>query len=303
MGENKGKGWSLGLAGLRGPAAFWLGIFFLAPLALILAYSFGTSGIYGGITLGFNPGNYLKVFDPLYLQITVRTLVIATLTTLFCLALGYPLAYFIALRGGRWKNVLLIFVMVPFWTSLLIRAYAWVVILGGNGLANRALQFLGDHGRPDQPDLHSPGVLMGMVYSYLPFMILPLYATLEKFDVNLKEAAKDLGASRWHTFWRVTFPLSMPGVIAAASWSLSPPPGSSLYPNLLGGSQPWLLGNLIQQQFLNGPGLGFWERVGDDARGALIGAIMFYVRRVGTDKLGRYLRWAAKATRDSLRRA
>ena len=286
MGEKKGKGWSLGLAGLLGPAAFWLGIFFLAPLALILAYSFGTSGIYGGITLGFNPGNYLKVFDPLYLQITVRTLIIAALTTLFCLALGYPLAYFIALRSGRWKNILLILVMVPFWTSLLIRAYAWVVILGGNGLANRALQFFGITDGPISLIFTPQAVLMGMVYSYLPFMILPLYATLEKFDVNLKEAAKDLGASRWHTFWRVTFPLSMPGVIAGSILVFIPSAGEFVIPNLLGGSQTVLLGNLIQQQFLNARDWAFGSALSMMLAVLLIGAIMFYVRRVGADKVG-----------------
>src|ERR671921_1486249 len=138
-----GRGWTLRLVGLLTPVTLWLGLFFLVPLLLILAYSFGTSGVYGGITLGFNPGNYLKVFDPLYLEIIVRTFVIALINTFLCLVLGYPLAYFIALKGGRWKNTLILMVMIPFWTSLLLRAYAWVVILGGNGIANRILQFLG----------------------------------------------------------------------------------------------------------------------------------------------------------------
>ena len=284
--DEKRKGWSLGLAGLLGPAAFWLGLFFLAPLMLILAYSFGTSGVYGGLTLGFNPGNYLKVFDPLYLEITLRTLVIATLNTLICLALGYPLAYFITQRGGRWKNILLVLVMVPFWTSLLIRAYAWVVILSGNGLANRALQFLGITDGPINLIFTPQAVLMGMVYSYLPFMILPLYATLEKFDGSLKEAAKDLGASRWHTFWRVTFPLSMPGVIAGSILVFIPSAGEFVIPNLLGGSQTVLLGNLIQQQFLNARDWAFGSALAVMLAVMLIGAIMFYVRRVGADKLG-----------------
>ncbi len=284
--DEKRKGWSLGLAGLLGPATFWLGIFFLVPLLLILAYSFGTSGVYGGLTLGFNPGNYLKVFDPLYLEITLRTLVIAALNTLICLALGYPLAYFIALRGGRWKTIFLILVTIPFWTSLLIRAYAWVVILSGNGLANRALQFLGITDGPINLIFTPQAVLMGMVYSYLPFMILPLYATLEKFDTSLKEAAKDLGASRWHTFWRVTFPLSMPGVIAGSILVFIPSAGEFVIPNLLGGSQTVLLGNLIQQQFLNARDWAFGSTLAVMLAVMLIGAIMFYVRRIGTDKLG-----------------
>src|SRR5918997_893586 len=119
--ESQKSGWSLRLAGLLAPVTVWLGLFFLMPLLLILAYSFGTSGVYGGITLGFNPGNYLKVFDPLYLEIIVRTFVIAALTTLICFALGYPLAYFITFKGRRWRKVLILLVMVPFWTSFLIR--------------------------------------------------------------------------------------------------------------------------------------------------------------------------------------
>ena len=183
--ESKGRGWSLGLAGLLAPVTIWLGLFFLVPLLLILAYSFGTSGVYGGIKLGFNPGNYLKVFDPLYLEIVGRTFVIAALNTLLCLALGYPLAYFIVFKGRRWRNALILFVMVPFWTSLLIRAYAWVVILGGNGIANRTLQFLGITDEPLTLIFTREAVLMGMVYSYLPFMVLPLYAALEQFDTRL----------------------------------------------------------------------------------------------------------------------
>jgi len=235
MGERKRRGWSPGLAGLLAPVTVWLGLFFLVPLLLILAYSFGTSGIYGGITLGFNPGNYLKVFDPLYLEIIVRTFVIALINTLLCFLLGYPLAYFIALKGGRWKSTLILLVMVPFWTSLLLRAYAWVVILRGNGFANRTLQFLGITDEPITLIFTPEAVLMGMVYSYLPFMILPLYAALEKFDVRLKEAAQDLGASRWHTFWRVTFPLSMPGVIAGSILVFIPSAGEFVIPDRLGG--------------------------------------------------------------------
>jgi spermidine/putrescine transport system permease protein len=285
MGEERGRGWTLGLAGLLTPLTIWLGLFFLVPLLLILAYSFGTSGVYGGITLGFNPGNYLKVFDPLYLEIVVRTLVIALITTLICLALGYPLAYFIAMKGGSWKNVLILLVMIPFWTSLLLRAYAWVVILGGNGIANRALQFLGITDGPVDLIFTPQAVLMGMVYSYLPFMILPLYAALERFDVRLKEAAQDLGASRWHTFWRVTFPISMPGVIAGSILVFIPSAGEFVIPNLLGGARTVMVGNLIQQQFLQARDWAFGSALAVMLAALLLGAILFYVRRVGPEKL------------------
>jgi spermidine/putrescine transport system permease protein len=285
MGEQKGRGWSLGLAGLLAPVTFWLGLFFLVPLLLILAYSFGTSGVYGGITLGFNPGNFLKVFDPLYLEIIVRTFVIALITTLLCLTLGYPLAYFIALKSGSWKNVLILMVMIPFWTSLLLRAYAWVVILNGNGIANRTLQFLGITDEPLTLIFTPQAVLMGMVYSYLPFMILPLYAALEKFDVSLKEAAQDLGASRWHTFWRVTFPLSMPGVIAGSILVFIPSAGEFVIPDLLGGSRTMMTGNLIRSQFGQARDWAFGSALSVMLAVLLLGAIMFYVRKVGAEKL------------------
>jgi spermidine/putrescine transport system permease protein len=285
MGEEKGRGWSLGLAGLLTPVTVWLGLFFLVPLLFILAYSFGTSGIYGGITLGFNPGNYLRVFDPLYLEIVGRTLVIALLNTFLCLLLGYPLAYFIAFKGGSRKNLLILLVMIPFWTSLLLRAYAWVVILGGNGIANRALQFIGITDGPVNLIFTPQAVALGMVYSYLPFMILPLYAALEKFDVRLKEAAQDLGASRWHTFWRVTFPLSMPGVIAGSILVFIPSAGEFVIPNLLGGARTVLVGNLIQQQFLLARDWAFGSALAMMLAALLVGAIMFYVRKVGTENL------------------
>jgi len=284
VGEEK-RGWSVGLAGLLTPVTIWLGLFFLIPLLLILAYSFGTSNVYGGITLGFNPGNYLRVFDPLYLEIIGRTFVIAAINTLICLALGYPLAYFIVFKGRRWRNALILLVMVPFWTSLLIRAYAWVVILSGNGIANKALQFFGVTDEPLDLIFTTQAVMMGMVYSYLPFMVLPLYAALEKFDTRLKEAAQDLGASRWHTFWRVTFPLSMPGVIAGSILVFIPSAGEFVIPDLLGGSRTVMTGNLIQNQFLQARDWAFGSALSVMLAVLLLGAIMFYIRRVGTDKL------------------
>src|ERR671910_907794 len=264
MEEREKSGWSRGLAGLLAPVTFWLGLFFLVPLLLILIFSFGTSGVYGGITLGFNPGNYLKVFDPLYLEIVGRTFVIAITNTLLCLAL---------------------LVVVPFWTSLLIRAYSWVVILNGNGIANKTLQFLGITEEPVTLIFTPQAVTMGMVYSYLPFMVLPLYAALEKFDISLKEAAQDLGASRWHTFWRVTFPLSMPGVIAGSILVFIPSAGEFVIPQLLGGARGGMKGGLIQKQFLQARDWAFGSALSVMLAVLLLGAIMFYIRRVGTDKL------------------
>ncbi|QIN84047.1 ABC transporter permease subunit [Rubrobacter tropicus] len=285
MRERAAKGWSLGLAALLAPVTLWLGLFFMVPLLFIVVYSFGSSPIYGGITLGFNPGNYLKVFEPTYLEIIVRSFGIAALTTLLCFVLGYPLAYFIVFKGRRWRNALILLVMVPFWTSLLIRAYAWVVILGGNGIANKTLQFLGLTNEPLNLIFTPEAVLMGMTYSYLPFMILPLYAALEKFDVRLKEAGKDLGATRWQTFLRVTFPLSLPGVIAGSILVFIPSAGEFVIPDLLGGSRTLMTGNLIQNQFLQARDWAFGSALSVMLGVLLLGAIMFYIRKVGTDKL------------------
>jgi spermidine/putrescine transport system permease protein len=283
--RGRAKGWTLGLVGLLTPVTLWLGLFFLVPLLLIFAYSFGTSGVYGGITLGFNPGNYLKVFDPLYLEIVVRTFIIAGINTLLCLLLGYPLAYFIAFKARRRRTLLLMLVMVPFWTSFLIRAYAWVVILSGNGVANKTLQYLGITDEPVNLIFTPGAVTLGMAYAYLPFMILPLYASLEKFDGRLKEAAQDLGASRWMTFWRVTFPLSLPGVIAGSILVFIPSAGEFVIPNLLGGSRTVMVGNLVQQQFLQARDWAFGSALAMILALLLLAAILFYVRRVGTDKL------------------
>ena len=285
MGREKGGGWSLGLAGLLAPATIWLGLFFLVPLLIIVVYSFLTSGIYGGVVWDFTPGNYLKVFEPLYLETVVRTLLIALMNTLLCLLLGYPLAYFITFKGGRWKNALILLVVVPFWTSLLLRAYAWMVILRGNGIANQTLQFLGITDEQKVLIFTPEAVTMGLIYSYLPFMILPLYASLEKFDFRLKEAAQDLGASRWQAFWRVTVPLSMPGVIAGSILVFIPSAGEFVIPTLLGGGKVVMMGNVIQSQFGQARDWAFGSALAVMLAALLLAAILFYIRRVGTDKL------------------
>jgi len=282
--DEKGR-WSRGLVALLFPAGFWLGVFFVVPLLFILVYSFGESGIYGGITITFHPSNYLRVFDPLYLDILVRSVVIAALNTLFCLILGYPLAYLICFKARRWKTLLILLVMIPFWTNLLVRTYAWMVILGGNGVASHLLEFLGITRGPVDFLFTPQAVMMGMVYGYLPFMILPLYASLEKLDVRLKEAAQDLGANRWRTFWRVTFPLSIPGVLAGSILVFVPSVGEFVIPDLLGGSRTVLIGNLIQQQFLNARNWAFGSALAMTLSALMLAAIIAYIRKVGADKL------------------
>jgi spermidine/putrescine transport system permease protein len=219
----------------------------LAPLGVILAYSLLTRGVYGGLTLPWTVENYARLWDSLYLRILGRSFWIAGVSTLFCLLLGFPMALFLA-RSSR-KNLYLTLVMLPFWTSFLVRTYAWMFLLRDTGLINSLLQKIGWIHDP-LPLLYNDGaVIVGLVYAYLPFMVLPLYATLERLDPNLIEAAADLGARPAATFARVIVPLSAPGMRAGIVLVFIPCLGAYLTPDLLGGGKSVMIGNLVQNQF------------------------------------------------------
>lgn len=228
----------------------WLVGFFLLPLAYLVAVSFAQRSPYGTVQWALGVANYARAFDPLYLEVYWRSVWMALLTTALCALLGYPVAYTIALRvSARWKSALLMLVVIPFWTSFLIRTYAWMVILRTEGVVNNVLQALHLTSAPLRL-LYTPfAVFVGLVYGELPFMILPLYAVLEKMDVSLLEAAEDLGASRWRTFFRVTLPLSTPGLVAGAVLVFISTVGAFITPDLLGGARTMMVGNLIQNQF------------------------------------------------------
>jgi spermidine/putrescine transport system permease protein len=221
---------------------------FVAPLGIILAYSLLTRGTWGGIERPWSVESYLRLADPIYLGILWRSFWIAGAATALCLLLGFPLALFIS-RSGRRKNLYLSLVILPFWTSFLVRTYAWMFLLRDTGLINTTLQKLGVIHDP-LPLLYNDGaVIIGLVYGYLPFMVLPLYATLERLDRNLLEAAADLGAKPWAAFTRVVIPLSAPGIRAGAILVFIPCLGAYLTPDLLGGGKTVMIGNLIQNQF------------------------------------------------------
>lgn len=223
---------------------------FLAPLAIILFYSFLTRGTYGGIALPWSAENYQRLIDPLYWIILIRSFGIAAAATLLCLVLGFPLALFIS-RSGRRKTMYLSLVILPFWTSFLIRTYAWMFLLRDTGLINTALKRMGLIHDP-LPLLYNNGaVTLGLVYAYLPFMVLPLYATLERLDPHLLEASADLGAKPWTTLTRVMIPLCAPGIRAGTVLVFIPCLGAYLTPDLLGGGKSVMIGNLIQNQFTN----------------------------------------------------
>jgi spermidine/putrescine transport system permease protein len=230
------------------PARLWLLFLFAFPLAIVCAYSLLERGTYGGVELSWTLENYRRLFDPLYGVIFLRSFVLALAATAICLVLAFALALFISRAGPR-KTLYLHLVILPFWTSFLVRTYAWLFLLRDTGLINTLLQKLKLISQP-LPLLYNDGaVLLGLVYGFLPFMVLPLYATLERLDPVLLEAAADLGARPWTAFFRVIVPLAGPGIWAGSALVFIPCLGAYLTPDLLGGGKTVMIGNLIQNQF------------------------------------------------------
>lgn len=230
------------------PCALTLLVLFLLPQLLMFESSLGRRDAYGGIVHQWGPSNYLRALEPIYLVILARSIGLAFVTTTLCLLVAWPMAYWLALRvPDRWRSGLLVLVILPFWTSFLVRMYAWVFALRSEGLVNL---FLGRFGVGPLPLLYNDfAVLLGQVYGELPFMILPLYASLEKLDRSLLEAASDLGARPFRALLRVTLPLSAPGIVAGCVLVFIPSLGAYLAPDLLGGARTVYIGNLIQSQF------------------------------------------------------
>jgi spermidine/putrescine transport system permease protein len=242
------------------PTWLVLGVFFLAPLLLMLGISFAERGIYGGLKPVADLGrylrsgaflaNYARSFDGIFLKIGWRSLWMAVATTGLCIVVSFPIAYYLALLAPRrWKGLLLGLVVIPFWTSFLIRTYAWMFILRTEGLLNLVLVGSGLLRHPVELLYTQTAVMIGLVYGELPFMILPLYASLEKLDRSLLEAGADLGAGSVETFRRVTLPLTLPGLAAGIVMVFIPSLGQFVVSDLLGGARSMLLGNLIQNQF------------------------------------------------------
>ena len=262
---------------LLAPGGAWLLVFFLVPLFIMLMYSFMPRGAYGGVERGFTFEHYTRFFDPLYLDILVRTLVWAAACTGICLLLGYPVAYVIA-RSSRWRNLLLFLVILPFWTSFLVRTFALIFLLRDTGFINTLLLQFGIVSQP-LTLLYTPfAVMTGLVYGFLPFMILPIYASLEKVDHSLLEAAEVLGARAPARFLQVTLPLSLPGVIAGSLLVFIPALGSFLTPDLLGGAKQLMIGNLVQNQFSSARNWPFGSAASFIVMGLVLLALVVYLR-------------------------
>ncbi len=236
---------------LAWPILVWLTLFLTVPLCFVVAVSFIQRSAYGQLIYRFTIQNYLRLIEPLYIQIFIDTLLMAILTTIITFILGYPLAYTITKMNKHLQNIWLVLVMIPFWINSLIRSYAWVIILRSQGLINTLLLSWGIIDQPLALLYNSSSVLLGMVYTQLPFMVLPIYVSLEQLDRRLLEASSDLGATPWKTFWHITLPLTLPGIAAGSILVFISALGMFVVPDIVGGAKSALIGNLIQNQFLS----------------------------------------------------
>jgi spermidine/putrescine transport system permease protein len=267
------------LGGLRewvllAPGLGWLLAFFVLPLALIFVVSLGQRDALDRVTLvSPNLDNYARALDPRFVPTLLNSLRYAALTTVLCLAIGYPVAYWISRYGGRHKALLLILVMLPFWTSYLIRTYAWMIMLRDNGVVNTILQGAGLTSQPIILLNTDFSVVLGMTYGFLPFAILPLFVSIDRLDPSLVGAARDLYASGRQAFVHVTLPLTMPGIIAAALLTFIPAIGDFVTPDLLGGAGTTTIAKVVQELFLEGR---------DWPYGSALGFILMLITLAGT---------------------
>jgi len=260
------------------PSLFWLVLFFAIPLIIVFVYSFLKRGPYGQVVWDFNLNNYARFFDPLYLKIFARSFKIAGITTVLSLLLGYPMAYWIATRTPKWRNILLLLLMIPYWTNFLVRTYAWILILRDSGLINSLLMGWGLIAEPLPLFGNDFAIIVGLVYGWFPSVVLPCYAAIERLDFSLVEAAQDLYANEARAFFRVIFPITLPGVIAGSILVFIPSLGAYVTPDLLGGAKSVMIGNVIQSQFLSVRDIPFGSAFSFVLMVIMLGATLIYFR-------------------------
>lgn len=280
---------------LLSPPLFMVGVFGLFPLTITLVYSFLEPGTYGGVTWNFSTEAYVQflferdifddtlAFNPAYLSIFSRSVWLAFVATVGALILGFPTAYFIASKPPEQRNIWLFLVTLPFWTNLLIRTYAMVLILRDEGMINVSLMGIGIIEKPIGIIYTDSAVFIGLIYSYLPFMVLPLYASLEKLDFRLVEAAADLYASRWQILKRVIIPMAKPGIVAGSILVFIPGLGAYITPVLLGGGKQLMIGNLIALQFGSSRNWPFGSAAALILMAVVMLALLIYVRNAGKE--------------------
>ena len=233
------------------PYVLWSAIFIVIPLLLIVFFSF-TSKVEGRFVFSFE--NFQRLFEPIYFTVFIRSIWLAVLSTVLCLILGYPIAYMISKLPIKRRNMLILLFILPMWMNFLLRTYAWMAILGRDGLINTLLGYIGIG--PIKMLYTDGAILLGMVYNFLPFMVIPIYTVLIKIDKNLVNAAYDLGANKAQAFRKIILPLSIPGIISGITMVFMPAVSNFVIPNLLGGGKYMLVGNLIEQQFTT---IGNWN--------------------------------------------
>lgn len=235
---------------LLGPGLAFYAVLVVAPVLLIAGYAFARRGRFGGVVWELSLDNFTRALEPVYLGVFRSSLLLASIATVLALLIGYPAAYAITKLPARWRTVALVLVVVPFWTNFLIRMYAWIILLNSQGVVNDVLVGAGIVDEPVKLLYTRGPVVVGLVYAYLPLMILPLYAALERVDPELLEASANLGAGRVRTFWSVVLPLTLSGAITGSILVFVPSLGNFVVPELLGGGKTVMVGNLIRDQFL-----------------------------------------------------
>ncbi len=263
------------------PAWGYYGAFLLVPLGFIVVYAFARTTGFFEVTFGLSGANFQRLWDPIYLKVYRATFSMALAGTLGCLAIGYPFAYWLGSRSHRRKTLLLLLIVVPFWTSILIRTYAWALLLAGDGPLSSLLQRLHLIGSELALLNTSKAVWIGLVYDYLPLMLFPLYVSIERMDRSLVEAARDLGLGKWRTFSRVTLPLTLPGVLTGGLLTFVPMTGEYVVPSILGGGKSALFGPIVGSQFLNAIDYPFGAAMALSLVAVLLVMIVVYVRVLG----------------------
>jgi spermidine/putrescine transport system permease protein len=266
------------------PSIFFTVVLFLIPLTIIVSYSLHTRGVYGGVVDPWTFENYTRLFDPLYGMIMVRSVLMSLAATVLCLLAGFPTALFIV-RSEKHKSLLLNLIMLPFWTSFLVRTYAWMFVLRDTGLINSALLAMGLIKEPLPLLYNETAVIVGLVYGYLPFAVLPIFSNLERLDKTLLEAAADLGAKPWETLYHVVLPLCAPGLRAAGVLVFIPCLGAYLTPDLLGGGKSIMIGNLIQNQFTTARDWPFGSAISLALMAGVMVLLIALIRRDGEEAL------------------
>ncbi len=269
------------------PAVLVIGIFMLIPILIMAVYSFMEANPYGGVRPHFSVEAYIQflferdldeslVFNGAYLGILLRSFVLALSATFASLVFGFPVAYYIATRPENQRNLLVFLITIPFWTNLLIRTYSWILILRDTGIINNGLIALGVIEAPLKLLYTEQAILLGLIYTYIPFMVLPIYASIDKIDFRLVEAAHDLYATRFEVMRRIVIPLAFPGIVAGGILVFIPSLGSFIAPDLLGGGKNLMLGSLIQLQFASSRNWPFGAAVALILLAAVMIALTYY---------------------------